>query len=171
MKAAIHYPDLAVPPTGWTYVRVGTQMRLSPPKKADEKGVALIIVSPIIARHPRLPPIEQLIEMSIDAEDKIGFQLTERIGPTPITTTTGLAGFHYEVRGFARPSSPPERRVYVMYSDDKFYYGINYVADEPTYEKYVELFFEVARSVKPFEGRIATPPAPSDDGPANPYQD
>src|SRR5687767_288887 len=103
MKAAIHYPDLALPPTGWTYIRVGTQMRLSPPRKDDEKGVAMIIVSPVIARHPRLPPIEQLMELSIEAEDQLGFQVTERIGPTPISTTSGLEGFSYEVRGYVRP--------------------------------------------------------------------
>lgn len=175
MKAAIHYPDLGVPPTGWTYVRVGTQMRLSPPGPRPGGHNATIVVAPLIPRHDGLPPIDKLIELALEAEEQLGFQVTEKTGPTPANTTTGLNGCSYEVRGYVRPRSAIERRAYVMYADPLCYYGISYVADEQTYETYQKLFWEVARSIKPFQGRIVAPQPPEsaagDGDPNSVYKD
>jgi hypothetical protein len=67
-------------------------------------------------------------------------------------------GCFYEVRGHIRPSPAIERRIYVMYADALCYYGIHYLADDPSYERFLKPFWDAARSVKPFAGRVMTQP-------------
>jgi hypothetical protein len=161
MPPALHHPDLAAPPMGWSYLRVGSQIRLSPPGNVDGAEGAAIVISPLVARHKGLPSIERVIAAAIDTEGKTRLQVLERSGPMAMKTTTGLAGCCFEVRGEVRGRAMDaggviERRVYVMYSDALCYYGINYLAGEAVYEKHLKLFLEAARSVKPFQGRVVT---------------
>ena len=58
MPPVLHYPDLASPPAGWTVTRIGSQIRLVPPKNAAAPTNATIIVSPLVARHKGLHWLE-----------------------------------------------------------------------------------------------------------------
>lgn len=178
MPVALHHPDLAAPPAGWNAARVGSQIHLQPSPGGDDAGPATIVISPLVARHKGLPPMDQLIVMALEAEQMLRFQLTDRVGPTTTATTTGLQGCFYEVRGTLQPAATVERRIYVMYADALCYYGIHYLAAAASYERHLKSFWDAARSLKPFAGRVMTQPvaasavAVADDRAlANPYKD
>lgn len=159
MTPQLEYPDL-VPPPAWTYFRAGPQIRLIPPgTRADTSPVA-IIVSPIVPRAPQMPAPAQLIAMALEAEAKVSFTITEQRPATAVETTTGLAGVACEVTGHARPDRPMERRIYVLYADDRFLYGINYLASPDAYDDHVATFWAVAASIRPFDGRAVPAPPP-----------
>lgn len=166
MPPALHYPDLAAPPAGWTYARVGSQVRLTPPGNGAGAEGAAIVISPLVARQKEMPSIDRAIVAAIEAESRIRLHVLERSGPLPIRTTTGLAGCSFELRAEVRDDLRDaaqagvtwiERRVYIMYTDALCYYGIHYVAGEAVYEKYLKLFLEAARSLRPFQGRVIGP--------------
>lgn len=152
MPTPLHYPDLAAPPAGWTYLRVGSQVRLTPPGNGEGAESAAIVISPLVARHKQLPPIERIIAMAIDTEAKTRLTILERSAPVPARTTTGLTGSTVELRG--EVGGAIERRVYTVYTDALCCYGISYVAGDAVYDKYLKLFLEAARSMKPFQGRV-----------------
>lgn len=159
MPTALHYPDLAAPPTGWTYCRVGSQIRLTPPGNGEGAQGAAIVIAPLVARQKDLPSIERAIATAIETEAHTRLTLLERSAPVATRTTTGLAGCSVEVRAELRDAEPGklERRVYIMYTDALCYYGISYVAGDAVYEKYLKLFLETAKSMKPFQGRVKGP--------------
>ena len=159
MPPQLEYPDL-VPPKDWTYFRAGPQVRLIPPGTTAQTATVTIIVSPVVPRLPQMPAVPQLIEMAIEAEARVQFEITAKTGPTPISTTTGLDGVFYDVSGYARPANPMERRIYVMYSDDKFLYGISYLTSPAAFDDHAATFWAVAKSIKPFTGRPAPAGAP-----------
>jgi hypothetical protein len=159
----LHYPDI-VAPHGWTYFRAGPQIRLIPPGTRRDTATATIIVSPLVPRQPQMPAPEVLIQMAIEAEAKMSFEITAQVGPTPATTATGLAGASYDVTGYARPAGTVEHRLYVMLADALCYYGVSYLASQATFAEHTADFWAVVQSVRPFEGRVAAdqtrPPVP-----------
>jgi len=161
----LEYPDL-VPPTGWTYFRMGPQIRLIPPGTRGDTSPVAIIISPFVARQPQMPPPETLIQMALDAEARLSFEVTAQTGPTPIQTPTGLSGASLDVQGYPRPARPMEHRLYVMLADAQCYYGVSYLASPPAFDEHVAAFWALANSIRPFEGRAtaldsaASQPAP-----------
>ena len=158
MPPTLHYPDLT-PPAGWTYVRQGSQIRLAPPGTPHALATAAIIVSPLLARHERLPPPAELIAMAITVEEKNSLQISRRLGPMATKTDSGLEGVYFEIWGFAGPNRPEEHRLYVLLADALCYYGINYVASVAAFAEHEATFWATARSIQPFRGRVAPPPA------------
>lgn len=158
MPPQLQYPDID-PPQNWTYFRAGPQIRLIPPGTRQDTAEHAIIISPIVPRLPQMPGLATLIEQAIDAESRVSFEVTAKVGPTPFTTTTGLSGVSYDVSGYARPNRPAERRIYVMLEDEKCLYGVSYLAAPAQFDEHVETFWAVAKSVRPFDGRVV-PPAP-----------
>lgn len=158
-----HYPDL-VAPRGWTYFRVGTQIRLIPPGTRADTAAQTIIVSPLVARTPQMPGAAMLIQLALEAEAKVSFEITAQGTPGEVTTATGLRGASLEVTGYARPAHPVERRIYVMLIDDLCLYGLSYLASAAAFDEHVGTFWALVESVKPFVGRQAgappTPPSP-----------
>lgn len=156
MPPALHFPDLAAPPAGFTYARVGSQVRLTPPGNGEGAEGAAIVISPLVARQKEMPSIDRAIVAAIEAESRVRLHVLTRSGPSPLRTTTGLAGCSFELHGELRDASGTwiERRVYIMYTDALCYYGIHYVAGEAVYEKYLKPFLEAARSLRPFQGRV-----------------
>jgi hypothetical protein len=158
MPPVLHFPDLR-PPEGWSYLPVGSQIHLLPPGARPDSEPARIVLSPLVARHDRLPPPERLIEMALELEAEARFTITDRGTPAPLTTPAGLSGVSLEVRGYCRPDGAPERRLYVLLADPLCYYGANYIADEKAFPEQVESFWALVRSLRPFSGEALVPPA------------
>jgi hypothetical protein len=144
------YPDLD-PPKGWTASRHGMQIRLSPP---EGKPPALIIVSPVIGKNDRIPPPAKLLEETIAAEGKAALEITDQSKTNEVQATSGLQGASIELTGYVRPDQPVERRIYVMYSDARAYYGVTFLAPPAGYDEHAETFRRLAASVRPI---TATP--------------
>ena len=155
MPPALVYPDLQ-PPAGWTWRPDGSQIRLSPPPGAPP---GLILLSPVVAVSERLPPPERLLELALGLEEETRFTVTRRAAPRPVSSDTGLRGVCLEVGGYARPDGPPERRIYVLYTDERCCYGINYVAPEATFETHLSAFWAAAGSLRPYSGAVDAPAA------------
>lgn len=164
MPPALEYPDL-VPPRGWTYQQVGSQVRLHPPEGPAD--AVAIVLAPLLARHPGLPPPEQMLGQALDVEaaadedgddEAGGFQVSDRGAVEPFETAGGLRGLRLVVRG-QRRGEPPERRVYLLLTDEVCHYGVSYVAREEVFEQHLPAFVEAARSLRPFAGHALAPPA------------
>jgi len=157
--ARARFPDLTSPP-GWTGFALPPQVRLIPPGTTKASARATIIVSPIAPRLPRMPPLDQLIAQAIDAEASLRLDILERTGPNPAPSDTGLHGISCELRVRDRNGGEEQRRVYALYCDDKFYYGINYMAFGSEHDKHLDTFWKTARSMRPFVGAVVPPTAP-----------
>jgi len=149
MLPRLVYPELT-PPAGFRLSIRSSQRWLLPTK---EESVApavptAIIVSPLLPTHLKLPPPAQLIPMAIRAEELATLQVSERRGPVVCETEDGLSGVYFAIAGFTRPSGPHERRLYAMFADSNFYYGINYVAAAERFAQYETTFWLVARSIR-----------------------
>jgi hypothetical protein len=171
MPPALHYPEIT-PPAGWTPRREGSQIRLSPPA-GTAGGDAAILVGPVLGRHERLPPPERLIELALALEEETRFTVTARGAARPVETEGGMGGTCLEVTGYVRPSAPPERRLYVVFSDDRCYYGISYLAPAEAFAASEEAFWQAARSLRPFDGEVlpAPEPPPGAGSPMSGYED
>lgn len=156
----MHYPDLR-PPAGWVAGKQASQIRLVPPGETLATADVAIIVSPLVARQESLPPPAHLIEEAIFQEARLRLEVTAQRGPSPDKTSGGLAGVAFEIEGYVRPRSAPERRIYVMYFDSLCYYGINYLARASVFATHVETFWAAARSIRAFKGRVVAPTAQS----------
>jgi hypothetical protein len=158
------HPELE-PPPGWTSFVIGSQVRWIPPGTTRDDARAAIIVSPLVPR--RMVPVspEQLVLKAIEAEERQGLKLSARQGPRAAQTRGGLAGVVFEVTGTARRSGKVERRVYAVYADASWLYGINYLADEESYDEHLAAFWEAAGSIVP----LPPLPAPADGGPMAHY--
>lgn len=162
MPPTLNYPDLAAP-AGWTYVRQGSLIRLAPPGVSHASATTVILVSPLLPRHEKLPPPAELIAMAVTVEEKSGLHVSRRLGPFPTQTETGLAGVYFEIWAFPSPNRPEEHRLYVLFADESFYYGINYVATTATFAEQEAVFWATARSLQPFRPDSAAPrPAKAD---------
>jgi hypothetical protein len=156
----LHYPDL-IAPTGWQSALQGLQVRLVPPGDTLADADVAIIVSPLVPRQPLLPPPAEVIEDAIFTESRQRLEVTSQKGPIPEKTTSGLVGVAYEVEGFVRPVSAPERRIYAMYADSLCYYAVSYLARATAFAAHVQTFWAAARSIRPFRGRVLPPTGPS----------
>ncbi len=152
----LYYPDLT-PPAGWHHVRNGLQVRLLPPGSRAENPPATIIVSPLVPRHPTLPPPAELIEHAIFAEARQAFEVSSQKGPTPARSADGLVGVSFEVQGHPRPRFPEERRIYVVLSDASCYYALSYVAALDTFAEHLPAFQATVQSVRAFRGKVIPP--------------
>lgn len=149
MLPRLVYPELT-PPAGFRLSIRSSQRWLLPTK---EESVApavptAIIVSPLLPTHLKLPPPAQLIPMAIRAEELATLQVSERRGPVVCETEDGLSGVYFAIAGFTRPSGPHERRLYAMFADSNFYYGINYVAAAEQFARHEATFWRVTRSIR-----------------------
>lgn len=142
------YPDLATPPRGWTFGRLGSAIRLVPPGAYLDRSRAAIIVSPLMPRSRQLPEPTVLIRQALAAEmAQTGSTLVAQEEPVAATATSGLHGVRVAL-SIRRPDNKVERRVYVMYQDATWLYGVNYVADEETFAAFLETFNAAAASVQ-----------------------
>jgi len=157
------FPDLT-PPPGWIGVPLAPQVRLIPPGTTLETARAAIIVSPIAARTPVIPPPAQLIAAAIAAESRHDLDVLAVTGPDVAASDFGLEGIAFHVHARAPHQVADQRRIYVVYSDDKFMYGINYMSSARAYDEHLVAFWKTARSIRPFQGRVVPPsPPPSAD--------
>jgi hypothetical protein len=154
----LHYPDV-VTPLGWPYYRQGMQIRVVPPGSTLEGAEATIVISPLVPRAG-MPEPDEIVESAIFAEARHRLEIVTQKGPMN-TKGAEIDGIYYEVTGYVRPQFPREKRIYVMYSDSLCYYAISYLAPEATFERHVETFWKVARSIKPFRGAVIMPSGPS----------
>lgn len=144
------YPDLGAPPRGWTGGRVGAAIRLVPPGAYLDRSRAAIVVSPLIPRSRQLPAPEVLIQQALAAEvARTQSEVLSAGEPTPARASAGLEGVRVEVHLRRGGDGKLERRVYIMYQDQTWLYGINYVADEETFPFFAETFEAAATSVLP----------------------
>lgn len=151
----LFYPDLD-PAPGWPGFRAGTQMRLIPPDTPPQQAEAAIIVSPLLARSNVLPGPAKLIEQTLAAELQGGeIELVDKSGPVVFEATSGLEGLFFEVR--LRGRTGVEQRIYLLLVDELCYYGINFLASEAVFHTYEEAFWTMAKTIRPFKGKIAAP--------------
>jgi hypothetical protein len=157
MQSRLRYPELT-PPAGFRLVKHGSQLWLYPPDEAADAAAVqtAIIVSPLLETQLGLPPPATLIAMTLRAEELGTLHIDERVGPLATETSEGLSGVYFAVAGHVRPSGPPQRRLYVLYADARFYYGINYVAAPERFPVHEATFWRVARSI---QKQPAPPPA------------
>jgi hypothetical protein len=153
------FPDLSSPP-GWTAVPLPPQMRLVPPGTTLGTATATIILSPIAARVPQMPPPEKLVLAAIQAEASRTIDVIEMTGPAPAPSDWKLDGLAYTLRVRVRASGAEERRLYAVYSDERFMYGINLMAFGSAFDEHLDTFWNVARSIRRFQGRVVPPGAP-----------
>lgn len=133
---------------------------MMPPGLPPEGAPLAIVVSPLVGRQPKLPPPELLIQMALEAEAKVAFEITQQLGPTAIATATGLAGVSFDVTGYVRPAGAVERRIYVMLADQVCCYGLTYLAQgDALFAHHLAAFWAVVQSVRPFEGKVGAPPS------------
>jgi hypothetical protein len=154
----LQYPDLVVP-HGWHHLRVGPQIRLVPPDAPVEEAEAVIILSPLVPRTPEMLDPESLIQETLDMEIRQRFEVLSQSATQAIETTTGLKGVFVEVSGYARPKALTEKRVYVVYADALVYYGVSYLASDTGYGRQLKVFWECAKSLRPFRGKAIPPVA------------
>lgn len=143
------YPDLGVSPKDWTGGRLGAAIRLVPPGAYLDRARAAIVVSPLIPRSRQLPEPALLIQQAIAAEcARTSSEVLLQHEAVPVQTTDGLDGVRLDLKLRRGGDGKTEQRVYVMFQDETWLYGINYVADEETFPVFAELFDTVARSLK-----------------------
>jgi hypothetical protein len=156
------FPDLTAPP-GWIGVPFPPQVRLIPPGTTMQTAKATIIVSPIAARTPQMPPPAQLVQAAVEAESARSLDVLEQSGPEKAPSDAGLDGIAFTLRAREQGQNADQGRIYVIYHDDSFLYGINYMAFGATYTEHLATFWKVARSIRPFRGRVVPPsPLPTD---------
>jgi hypothetical protein len=160
-SASVRFPDLT-PPVQWSSFSLPPQIRLIPPGKTRETAQATIVVSPIVPRLPQLPPPERLILQALDAEAKLRLEVHARGEPEKAPSDSGLEGIAVHVEATERDGSGSQRRIYVIYQDEAFMYGINYMAFGQAYDEHLEAFWKTARSIRPFQGRVVPPSPPPD---------
>ena len=155
---ATRFPDLT-PPAHWTSFTLPPQVRLIPPGTTPESARATIIVSPIAPRTPALPPPAELIAQAIAAEARIRLDIHAAEPPESAPSDHGLAGVAVRVEAHDREAASDERRIYVVYVDDRFMYGVSFLGYGADFDAHLATFWQVARSIRPFHGQIV-PPAP-----------
>ena len=150
--AALQYPDLGSPPMGWTVGRQGAAIRLVPPGAYLDLSRAAMVVSPLVPIRDEMLAPDELILAALSAElVRTGARILEQRGPTEAVASSGLSGSRVEVT-LRRADGLTERRAYVMYQDDRWLYGVHYIADAPVWGEFLPLFDKVAASVLPFSG-------------------
>lgn len=155
MPQTLHYPDVTAPP-GWTHGPHSTQIRFLPPGEPSDSPCAALYLSPLVARHPALPALEQLLARAIATERDARLILTDFREPSAVTAHSGLAGLCVEIACTIRGTQIAERRLYVMYADSLCYYGITYIAVPRVFAQHLEAFWGTAKSKVPFKGRAVS---------------
>ena len=163
-RSPTQFPDLT-PPPGWTGVSHPPQVRLLPPGTTLDTAKATIIVSPVAARLPAFPPPRALVEAAIAAEAGHSLDILEKRGPEPAPSDWALEGIAYQVRARERDGGSEQRRIYAVYYDDRFLYGVSYLGFGAAYDEHLPAFWATARSIRPFAGQVVpsgSSPAPVD---------
>jgi hypothetical protein len=155
---ASRFPDLT-PPVGWTSFTLPPQVRLIPPGTTAESARATIIVSPIAPRLPVMPPPSALLAEAIAAEARLRLDVRSQEGPEVAPSDHGLEGVAIRLEAHDRETRSDQRRVYVVYHDDRFMYGASFLAYGADFDAHLPTFWGVARSIRPFHGQVV-PPAP-----------
>ncbi len=128
---------------------MGAAIRLVPPGAYLDRARAAIVVSPLIPRSRQLPEPAVLIQQALAAEcARTSSEVLTRSEPAPVVAASGLGGIRVEVRLRRGSDGHIERRIYVMFQDETWLYGINYVADEETFPHFAALFEDVATSMR-----------------------
>lgn len=144
------YPDLSAPPKGWTVGRLGNAIRLVPPGAYLDRSRAAIIVSPLMPRSRQLPEPAVLVAQALAAEiARTGSVLVSQDDPAAVRASSGLEGVRIALCLRRGGDNQVEKRIYVIYKDNTWMYGINYIADEETFPAFVETFEAAAASVLP----------------------
>ena len=158
-QGTLRYPDLTAP-TGWSSFSLPPQVRLVPPGTSKETARATMLVSPIVPRTPAMPPPDELIRQAIAMEVKLRLDIVE-ISPTEKPPSDhGLDGAAVHLRGTERESFHEQRRIYVIYFDERFLYGINFLGFGAAYDEHLDIFWKTARTIRPFRGRVLKPTTP-----------
>lgn len=145
-----HYPDLAAPPLGWTGGRQGAAIRLVPPGAFLDSSATAMIVSPLVPMSRQLPPPATVILQALSTElASAQVALIQRGDPVAVTARSGLTGARLEAE-LRLPSSQIQRRIYTMYADDAWLYGVHLLADEAGFRLHRATYDAVAASVMPF---------------------
>ncbi len=129
---ALRYPDLGTPPRGWTVARAGASLRLIPPGASARGARAFMAVSPLVPRTPNMPGVEAILRQTLAAETGATGMVVESETAAAAVADGGLEGTRLEVT-VRLAAGTTQRRVYTMYRDDAFLYGLHYIADAQTY--------------------------------------
>lgn len=146
------YPDLGAPPAGWTFGRQGKAIRLVPPGALLDQSPAAIIVSPLLARSAQLPEPVAMVAAALGAEtSRTGARLVAQDPVAPARAASGLDGVRISL-SLRRTDGQVERRVYVLYRDERWLYGISLIADDGVFGTWLPTFDAAAASVLPYTG-------------------
>jgi hypothetical protein len=96
-----------------------------------------------------MPDIPSLLEQTLQAEvAQTGMTLETEPESAPITTDSGLGGHRVAVT-VKTANGQVQRRVYTMVRDERWLYGLHYIADEATYDHFLATYDAVASSIQP----------------------
>ena len=141
-------PELQRPPQGWTVVRHGLAARLIPPGAYADHCRASMSVSPLVPVSQAMPDIETLMRQALSAEViATGITIEAEVPAIDVQTDSGLHGKRLEFTIRHPKASQSQHRIYSMYRDDSWIYGLHYVADEQTFDFFRTLYEDVAQSI------------------------
>ena len=147
------FPDLASPPTGWTVSRAGAAIRLVPPGAYPDRARACMVISPLVPVSPAMPNIETVIRQALSAEVLgTGMTVESESEIQDVQTEGALKGKRLVLAVRHKGASEIQRRVYTMYRDASWLYGIHYISDEATFDFFLPTYESTAQSV------LAVPP-------------
>ena len=117
-----------------------------------------MVVSPLMPVSIAMPNVETIIRQALSAEVMgTGMTIETESEITDVATEGGLQGIRLAITVRHRGASQIQRRLYSMYRDASWLYGIHYIADAETYEHFLELYRNTADSIQ------AVPPPEQSD--------
>lgn len=147
------FPDLGSPPTGWTVSRAGAAIRLVPPGAYPDRARACMVVSPLVPVSHVMPDVETVIRQALSAEVLgTGMTVESESEMMDVQTTGALHGKRLVLSVRHKGATESQRRVYTMYRDTAWLYGLHYISDEETFDFFLPTYETAAESI------LAVPP-------------
>ena len=95
-----------------------------------------------------MPDVETLMRQALSAEViATGITIEAEVPAIDVQTDSGLHGKRLEFTIRHPKASQSQHRIYSMYRDDSWIYGLHYVADEQTFDFFRTLYEDVAQSI------------------------
>ena len=142
------YPEFSEPPRGWTAARFGAGVKLVPPGAYADRCRASMVVSPLVPVNEQMPEVKVILQQALSAEvAATGLKVESQSEMKAVATASGLQGVRWELVLKGPDSNGLEKRIYTMYRDAHWLYGLHYLSDVETYPFFLDTYESVAASI------------------------
>ena len=142
------FPDFGQPPRAWTVSRAGAALRLVPPGAYPDRSRASMFVSPLVPVSPAMPVVETILRQALGAEVAQTGLAVESESPISEVSAGDLLGSRLEVAVRHPGAQLLQRRIYTMFRDASWLYGIHFVADEEVFDFFLPEYEAMSGSIR-----------------------